>query len=85
MPIFEIACDECHYTGETIVLSAGDALRCPSCGSERTRKFMSAPSSLTGKTPQRFPGAGDTACCGQSPDQASCNGPGSCCGRAGQF
>jgi hypothetical protein len=28
------------------------------------------------------PGPGDTACCGSSPDRASCAGPGSCCGKA---
>jgi putative FmdB family regulatory protein len=83
MPIFEITCQGCNYTGETIVLRSGDPLLCPACGSDRTRKLMSATSSLTGKSPQRFPGPADTACCGQSPAQASCSGPGSCCGRTG--
>ncbi len=82
MPIFEIACDQCNYTGEVIVINSQDALKCPSCGSEQTRKMMSATSSLTGKTAQAFPGAGDTGCCGQSPAQASCAGPGSCCGKS---
>ena len=82
MPIFEIACDDCRFQGETIVLNSQAPLVCPACGSANTRKLMSATSSLTGKTGQQFPGAGDTGCCGQSPAQASCAGPGSCCGRA---
>lgn len=81
MPIFEITCDHCGFSGETIVLSAEEALKCPACGSGKTRKRMSATSSLTGKPPQGLPGAGDTGCCGRSPSEASCAGPGSCCGK----
>ncbi|MBI5064067.1 MAG: zinc ribbon domain-containing protein [Desulfatitalea sp.] len=83
MPIFEIACNHCQFKGEVILVTQADGLRCPNCGSLETRKLMSATSSLTGKTPQRLPGPGDTACCGQSPSHAGCAGPGSCCGRAG--
>lgn len=83
MPIFEVHCEACQFTGETIVLKSDDLLKCPACGSDRTRKLMSASSSLTGKALQQFPGAGDTACCGQSPAKAACSGPGSCCGRSG--
>jgi putative FmdB family regulatory protein len=81
MPIYEIACDACGFSGELIALHAEDPLACPSCGSVDTRKLMSATSSMTGKVGQAFPGPGDTACCGQSPAQASCAGPGSCCGK----
>lgn len=81
MPIFEIACDDCPYQGETLVLSNQAPLTCPACGGTHTRKLMSATSSLTGKTAQSLPGPGDTGCCGQSPAQAACAGPGSCCGR----
>jgi putative FmdB family regulatory protein len=83
MPIFEVHCEACQFTGETIVLKSDDVLKCPVCGSDRTRKLMSASSSLTGKSPQQLPGVGDTACCGQSPAKAACSGPGSCCGRSG--
>ena len=83
MPIFEIACNACPYKGEVIVLNLSDGLVCPSCGSTDTRKLISATSSLTGKTAQQLPGAGDSACCGQSPGHAGCAGPGSCCGRTG--
>lgn len=81
MPIYEIACSDCNYSGERIVLTAEEDLTCPDCGSRKTRKLMSATSSLTGKAPQSFPGSVDTACCGSSPSQASCAGPGSCCGK----
>ncbi len=81
MPIYEIACSDCGYSGEVIVLGTENTLKCPSCESTNTHKLMSPTSSMTGKTTQGFPGPGDTACCGQSPDQASCAGPGSCCGR----
>ncbi|MGD9210423.1 MAG: zinc ribbon domain-containing protein [Desulfobacteraceae bacterium] len=82
MPIFEIVCSNCGYTGELIVMNQNDLLQCPECNSTKTHKLMSATSSLTGKNTQQFPGAGDTACCGQNPAQASCAGPGSCCGKA---
>lgn len=81
MPIYEIACSDCGYSGELIVLSTDSPLMCPSCDGVNTHKLMSATSSMTGKATQAFPGAGDTACCGQSPGQASCAGPGSCCGK----
>lgn len=82
MPIFEIACGQCNYTGEVIITSVQDALACPACGSHNTQKLMSATSSLTGKSAQHLPGPGDTTCCGQSPGQGSCAGPGSCCGKS---
>lgn len=82
MPIFEIVCSNCNYTGELIVVGQNDFLQCPNCGSKKTHKLMSATSSLTGKTAQQLPGSGDTGCCGQDPAQASCAGPGSCCGKA---
>lgn len=82
MPIYEIVCSDCNFSGELIVVGQNDLLQCPQCGSQKINKLMSATSSLTGKTAQQFPGAGDTGCCGQSPGQANCAGPGSCCGKA---
>jgi putative FmdB family regulatory protein len=82
MPIFEIVCSACGFTGELIVVSQENLLICPECGSKDTHKLISATSSLTGKTTQQFPGAADTGCCGQSPAEASCAGPGSCCGKS---
>jgi putative FmdB family regulatory protein len=81
MPIFEIVCSECGFTGELVVVGQKDPLTCPECGSKNTYKLMSATSSLTGKATQQFPATGDTGCCGQSPANASCAGPGSCCGK----
>ncbi|MBT8338669.1 MAG: zinc ribbon domain-containing protein [Desulfatitalea sp.] len=81
MPIFDIACDQCGFSGEVIVLNADDSLTCPNCRSTQPRKLMSPTSSLTGRDTQPLPGPGDTRCCGQHPAQASCAGPGSCCGK----
>jgi putative FmdB family regulatory protein len=81
MPIYDIMCQECGRKHEVLVVSAEDALKCPNCGSRHISKLMSAPSTLTGRTPQALPGPKDTACCGSTPDRAGCAGPGSCCGK----
>jgi putative FmdB family regulatory protein len=83
MPIYEIQCDTCGKTAEVLVVKQSESLKCPSCGSDRVQRVMSATSSLTGRAPQRFPGPKDTGCCGHSPAEAHCAGPGSCCGRNG--
>lgn len=80
MPIHDISCTECGYSGEAISLSAGSAPRCPDCGAE-AQTLISATSTLTGKTPQHVPGPGDTGCCGAAPGHSGCAGPGSCCGK----
>ena len=82
MPIYEIECAACGYTGEVLVFAGGEAIACPSCGGSDTRKLISTPSSLTGRTAQGLPGAGDHGCCGSTPAHAGCAGPGSCCGKA---
>jgi putative FmdB family regulatory protein len=82
MPIFEIRCVDCSYVGEVIVIDRTAPMICPSCGSQNTKKQMSATSSLTGRSGQPLPGPHDTGCCGSHPGQAEgCAGPGSCCGR----
>jgi putative FmdB family regulatory protein len=82
MPIFEIKCKDCGYTGEVLVIGSDQGMACPSCSSLQTDKLMSPTSSLTGREGQQLPGAQDTACCGSRPGQASnCAGPGSCCGQ----
>ncbi len=83
MPIYEIACQDCCQINEVIVSGSDARIVCPSCGSARTEKLMSATSSLTGRTGQSLPGAGDTSCCGRTPSGAGCAGPGSCCGKLG--
>jgi putative FmdB family regulatory protein len=35
MPIFEYVCDECRRVFEKLVMRSGEAICCPSCGSER--------------------------------------------------
>jgi putative FmdB family regulatory protein len=82
MPIHDVLCNDCGCRGEALSLSNGAALACPQCGSQNVVKEMSVTSTLTGKAPKAFPGAGDTACCGSSPGHAGCAGPGSCCGKA---
>jgi len=84
MPIYEIFCQKCGAEAEVLVAKKDDPLLCPSCGSEKTSRLMSASSPRTGKSGQRFPGPKDTACCGSTPAQASCAGPGSCCGKTGR-
>lgn len=81
MPIYEIHCSDCGYDGEVLVLGSEEKLECPECGGANTQKVMSPTSSLTGRTGQKLPGPGDTACCGSAPGHAGCAGPGSCCGR----
>lgn len=82
MPIYEIKCLDCGYTGEVLVLNSNGPLACPSCSSENTGKLMSATSSMTGRSAPGLPGPGDTGCCGSRPGEAAgCAGPGSCCGR----
>ncbi len=82
MPIFEILCEACGYAGEVLKLTSSAPVQCPSCGSDRTVKQMSATSSLTGREAKTIPGPQDTACCGSRPGEAQgCAGPGSCCGR----
>ena len=83
MPIYEIACQDCHYEGEVLSLSSNHGPECPQCGSHNIERKMSATSSLTGRAGQSMPGAGDTTCCGSQPGAGACAGPGSCCGRQG--
>ena len=82
MPIHDISCSDCGYSGEVILTAASDKLACPECGSPKVAKLMSATSSLTGKTAQNLPGPGDHTCCGGAPGAGGCAGPGSCCGKA---
>jgi len=82
MPIHEIICGDCGFTGEVITLSAEADATCPKCGSANAGRLLSPTSSLTGKTVSSLPGAGDTGCCGSKPGTGSCAGPGTCCGKA---
>lgn len=81
MPLHDITCRACGFTGETISLTASAQPPCPVCESADIHKHLSASSMMSRKTRQRTPGPGDTACCGGAPGVMSCAGPGSCCGK----
>jgi len=81
MPLFEVLCLDCGKTSEVLVIGREEEARCGACGSGNVKKLLSAHSSLSGTARNSMPGPGDTACCGTSPQNASCAGPGSCCGR----
>ena len=82
MPLYDYLCLECKNTTEILVTRSNEEPCCPDCGSKKMKKMLSASSSLSGTAGHKFPGAGDTACCGSSPGQAAgCSGPGSCCGK----
>jgi putative FmdB family regulatory protein len=82
MPLYDFLCLDCGKVSEILVASSGDELTCLSCGSGNVKKMLSAVSSLSGVKKSTLPGAGDTACCGNSPGHAGCAGPGTCCGKA---
>ena len=44
MPIYEYSCMKCHHTFEELVFNTAEneQLSCPSCGSRRVAKLMSA-------------------------------------------
>ena len=81
MPIYDVLCGECGQVSEVLVMNDRAPMTCPNCGSEKTEKQMSAPSTLTGRTGRDLPGPGDHGCCGSRPSEAGCAGPGSCCGK----
>ncbi|MFH1134750.1 MAG: zinc ribbon domain-containing protein [Pseudomonadota bacterium] len=82
MPLFEYQCLDCGQTFEALVFHTDETPNCGGCGGSRLKKLISASSSASGPAQGRLPGAGDTACCGSHPGQASgCAGPGSCCGK----
>lgn len=68
-------------TSEVLVTLSDDSPTCRACGSEKLKKLLSAPSSLSGVAKQGLPWSGDTACCGSSAVHTGCAGPGSCCGK----
>lgn len=49
MPIYEYQCETCSNCFEKLVFNSdeGDVV-CPSCGSQKTKKLLSASSSMTG-------------------------------------
>jgi putative FmdB family regulatory protein len=84
MPLFEYLCRTCGEISEVLIIKSDDLPQCQACGGTDLKKMLSAHSSLSGSSPGRLPGPGDTPCCGTSPAEAGCAGPGSCCGRDGK-
>ena len=82
MPIFEFVCASCGKVFEKLVLTSDEKTQCEQCGGTDLHRLLSATSSASGvKGEGRFPGAGDTSCCGSGPASRGCV-PGSCCGKA---
>ncbi len=81
MPLFDYVCLDCGEISEILVTASEDQPQCRSCGSVTLKKMLSAHSSLSGTSMSKFPGPGDTACCGTTPTDAGYAGPGSCCGK----
>ena len=82
MPLFDYLCMECGKLSEILITTSRDQPKCQTCGATNLKKMISAPSPLSGASMSRFPGTGDTACCGSTPTNAGCAGPGSCCGES---
>jgi putative FmdB family regulatory protein len=82
MPIFDYMCIDCGKQTEIFITNSDDVPACTACGSGNMKKMMSKPSSFSGISMSRFPGPGDTSCCGSRPSEAGCSGPGSCCGKS---
>lgn len=38
MPIFEISCAACGYSGELLLMNSADPLSCPQCGGARCKR-----------------------------------------------
>ena len=81
MPLFDYQCLDCGEQSEILITLSTDQPECKACGGKNLKKMMSTPSSLIGLSGVRFPGPGDTTCCGSNPTSAGCAGPGSCCGK----
>ena len=79
MPLFDYICLDCENLSEILVTSSEDQPQCQACGSTNLEKMISPHSSLSGASISKFPGSGDTPCCGFTPTHAGCAGPGSCC------
>ncbi len=80
MPIYEYRCDPCDHTFETLIRGAGDAARCPQCGSLEVAKQLSVPAAAqTGRGR-----AGELPICGDSarrPSAAAARNAAAACAR----
>jgi putative FmdB family regulatory protein len=68
MPIYDYKCNECGTTYDIFhkVREVAEDVVCPSCGSARNTRLISAPSvNMRGKQSD-VPACGDGSCCGGS-------------------
>lgn len=75
MPIFEYLCEECDDQFEELVIGEQEAILCPECGSEQTRKLIS---SCRAKFGGRSAEPGQTAAAASAGSGCSGCGGGSC-------
>jgi putative FmdB family regulatory protein len=69
MPIYDYRCDECGTTYDVLhkVREVAEDVVCPSCGSVRATRLISAPAVNTkGRQTESAPPCGDASCCGGS-------------------
>jgi len=69
MPIYDYRCDECGTTYDVFhkVREVAEDVVCPSCGSQRHTRLISAPSfSVKGQQSEAVPPYGDASRCGGS-------------------
>ncbi|MDY7000652.1 MAG: zinc ribbon domain-containing protein [Thermodesulfobacteriota bacterium] len=41
MPIYEYTCEKCGDEFEELIFHEGDTVKCPACGSQKTKKMIS--------------------------------------------
>ena len=68
MPIYDYRCDECGATYDVLhkVREIQDDVVCPSCGSAKHTRLISAPSVSMGGRQNDAPPCADGSCCGGS-------------------
>ncbi|RLC93193.1 MAG: zinc ribbon domain-containing protein [Chloroflexi bacterium] len=77
MPVYDFRCHQCGKVSEVFLRSPqSETVCCPSCGSERTEKLISA--SYMIKTESSVPGG--TTCCGRTErcEKPPCSTEGTC-------
>jgi len=75
MPIYEYTCAGCGREFEELVLASDEKVKCPECGSDKTRKLISRCRFKSGGAADSFSGSsgGGSSCSGCSGgDCSSC-------------
>ncbi|HUT53633.1 MAG TPA: zinc ribbon domain-containing protein [bacterium] len=67
MPLYEFHCSRCTRDFEELVMGGATGVKCPSCGSKRVKKLMSACAHKSGgKFVSSQGGSGCSSCSGGS-------------------